>query len=138
MKIVTANWLDTTSDFVPAVNGVNISAPDAIQLPGSAVVHGLPTVLVPPGGLAAVVALCSSPANLTGGHPLPTNATPAAGTSSAVGATAAVPGGESRPNKNQQRDGPRSHVVRWPQMLCYRFLVGPTPEPTFGSAFLPI
>ncbi|GAQ81622.1 hypothetical protein KFL_000850380 [Klebsormidium nitens] len=68
----------TTQGSSLLVNGVNITAANAVQLPGSAVVHGLPAVLVPPGGLAAVQALCSSPANLTGGHPLPTNATPAA------------------------------------------------------------
>jgi hypothetical protein len=44
----------------PAVNGVPVIAPDTAQLARAYVVHGISSVLIPPGGLAAVQAYCSS------------------------------------------------------------------------------
>ncbi|GAQ83464.1 hypothetical protein KFL_001490050 [Klebsormidium nitens] len=42
------------------VNGVPVIDPDTAQLAGAYVVHGISSVLIPPGGLAAVQAYCSS------------------------------------------------------------------------------
>ena len=63
------------------MNGVTVVAPNVIQAIPSAVVHGISSVLIPPGGLEAVQAYCA-------GAPAPAPVT-------APGAAAATPVGGS-------------------------------------------
>ncbi|GAQ91937.1 hypothetical protein KFL_008860030 [Klebsormidium nitens] len=50
----------TVSGSTVQVNTVPVVAPDVIQAIPSAVVHGISSVLIPPGGLQAVQAYCAS------------------------------------------------------------------------------